>query len=176
VSAVDDDEFYVHEDEWGMISLEPDENRFERTRIVNEARAHGDAHRAPDGIGWTDIYVAPAPPIALATRAIAMAALRDVLGDGWRAAGKVVTGYSSYRENIARGYAFRMSDERATIYGTVDGDAVASINITRCPPEIADTLYRVGITFRLILCDLWTDQVIDLASPPAIARYLSADS
>jgi len=157
-----------------MISLEPDENRFERTRVVNEARAHGEAHRAPGGIGWTNIYVAPAPPVALETRAITPAALRDALCGEWIAVGKLVTGYSSHREDIVGGYAFRLREEHAVIYGTA-GAHVTSINITRCPLEIADTLYRVGVTFRLILCDLWTDQVVDLAALPAIARYL-ADS
>jgi hypothetical protein len=156
-----------------MISLEPDENRFERTRVVNEARAHGEAHPAPDGIGWTNIYVAPAPPVALETRAIALAALRDALGNAWLAVGNVVTGYSSHREDVAGGYAFRLGEAHAVIYGTA-GAHVRSINVTRCPPEIAATLHRLGTTFRLILCDLWADQVIDLAALPAIERYLAA--
>jgi hypothetical protein len=173
VSAVGD-AVYVHEDEWGMISLEPDENRFERARVVDEARRHGDAYRAADGIGWHQLNVVPPAPVSVAVRSITLAALQAALGDGWRAAGKLVTGYSSHREDIATGYAFCCNAD-ATVYGTVEGDIVASINVTRCPPQIADALHRLGTAFRLILCDLWIDQVIDLANAAAIARYVADD-
>lgn len=57
---------WVEEDLAGEIEVLPASNRRwceEQCRIIH---AHGEAHRAPDGLGWTDIYMRPRPPAPLA--------------------------------------------------------------------------------------------------------------
>jgi hypothetical protein len=169
------DEFYLHEDEWGMVALEPDDNRFERAKVMAEAHAHGEAHRAPGGVGWTEIYVAPAPPVALLERAITLVALRELLGAGWHAATKVSTGYSSYSEAIDTGYALWRERDDGVLYGTTDDSKLVSLNVTHASAALADTLHALGTTFRLILCDLWRDQVVELANAAAVAAYAAGD-
>ncbi len=155
-----------------MVSFEADDNRFERTRMVAEARAAGDANRAPGGIGWTDMFVAPLAPVGLAERWITLTALRDVLGPACTPYGKVSTGSSSQREDVATGFAFDLGDG-ATIYGCTTTDLVTQLYITHCPLHAADLLHRLGTTFRLILCDLWRDEVVELASKSAVDAYLA---
>ena len=169
-------ELYLHEDEWGMISLEPDDNRFERARVVDEAKKFGEANLAPDGIGWTAINVVPPPPIAFLERGITFEKLCEILGPTWQRYGSMVSGYSSYREALPDAYAFALAPEAGKLYGSVKEGVVTSLNVTRRSPQLADTLHELGTTFRLILCDLWQDVVVELANRDAVARYCIDDS
>jgi hypothetical protein len=177
MSRVSDNDFDLHEDEWGMISLEAEENRFERTRMVKDAAAFGEAHRAAGGIGWTDLHVAPAAPIELATRLITLEDLHTALGAGWIRYRRVWSGYSGSRDVMRDAYAFfrGSGQDIDQVYGTLEPPYLASLCITRATPAIGDTLHVLGTTFRLILCDLWKDVVVSLADPAAIERYLAPD-
>jgi hypothetical protein len=90
-----DDTFWFHEDDWGQLDLEPRENLADRRRMMGDANAFSDAHRAPNGIGWTDIYVIPEAPQSLAIRGITVDAIATALGPAWHRAGRVTSGYSS---------------------------------------------------------------------------------
>lgn len=172
------DDFYLHEDEWGMIELLPRENSAERREMVIEAQAHGEAHRAPGGIGWTEIFVAPTAAVQLGVRNINLAAMAELLGPDWQRYARVTSGYSSYVEDCPSSYAFRGprgDGYKNVVYGTFKDDVVTSICVTRCGPTLAPVLFKLGTTFQLILCDLWSDVVIDLADQVAIARYVAVD-
>jgi hypothetical protein len=171
------DDFYLHEDAWAMIALEADDNRFERGRVIAEGAAFAEAHRAPDGVGWTDLYVVPAPTIELDRRGITNDALRAALGPAWQPFARITSGYSSEVEAVASGFAYRLvgADDAGVIYGRCTAGVVVSLNVARPGPALADTLHRLGLLFRLILVDLWRDCVVELASPAAIARYLADD-
>lgn len=168
-------DLFVHEDDWGMVSLVPAENRADRTAVVEIARAHGEAHRAPDGAGWTDIYFAPPPPTEITARKITLEALGAVLDTRWSPVARLVTGYgSSYRKHVETGYAFQLP-EGPVLYGCLVDGIVSELHIFRCRPAAADTLHRLGFTFDLILCDLWSDQVVALADRPAVDAYCSGE-
>ena len=170
------DEFYLHEDEWGMIELLPRENYAERQKMVDAAAAHAEAHRAPSGVGWTAIYVAPEAKTPISERGITLTALAEALGPGWRRSPRVTSGYSSYVEEVTSSYAFRPPERHHNwnvIYGKAQGELVTSLCVSHCEPPIMAELHRLGTTFKLMLCDLWKDVVIDLADPVALARYVS---
>lgn len=173
------DEFYVHEDDWGMIELSPRENYAERQQLVAAAVAHGEAHRAPSGIGWTAIMVAPEVEVKLVTRQITLAALVDVLGPGWRRCRRVTTGYGSQQDECTNAYAFRPPIAVGpwnVVYGSLaGGDIVTSLFVSHCELPIMAELHRLGTRFSLILCDLRRDAAVDLADPVALARYLRCD-
>jgi len=156
-----------------MIALEPEENRSERTRRVEEARAHGEAHRAPGGVGWTELHVVPPPPVRIAIRKLTLDALCDVIGPSWRRAAKLVTGYSTHREDVVAGYAFVL-DEGPAIYGRTSDLIITQINVIDAAGSAASALHRLGARFHLVLCDLWSDQIVELASPQAVAGYLAS--
>jgi hypothetical protein len=171
------DEFYLHEDEWGMIELVPRENYAERQNVVATAAAHGEAHRAPDGVGWTALFIAPEANAGVAIRGITLAALTDALGPDWQRCSRVTTGYSSYREDCPNAFAFRPPERSRwnIVYGTVRAELVTSLCVTRCELPIMPVLHRLGTSFELILCDLWQDVVVDLADVVALARYMPVD-
>lgn len=169
------DDFYLHEDEWGMISFELRENHADCLRVMDEATVHSEAHRAPDGIGWRAMYIAPETPIAFETRGITFEALRAELGPTWVPYARLFSGYSSYREELTRSYALRdMSSpdaDRAVIYGSFENRLVASLCITRLRRQDIDLLHRLGVRFGSILSDLWRHAVVDLSNLLALRRY-----
>jgi hypothetical protein len=162
--------WFVHEDDWGMISLVPAENRADRAAVVEAARAHGEAHQAPDGLGWTAIYSAPPPPTDIDARKITLEALGAVLGSRWQPVADLVTGYSSHRERVATGYAFQLP-EGPVLYGCITDGVISQLHVVRIRPSMADTLHRLGSTFDLILCNLWDDSVVELADRSAVDAY-----
>lgn len=167
--------FYIHEDDWGRVSLEPDENRNDRARVSEEVRAFGEAHRAPGGIGWTDLMVVPASPVEITVRRITLPALRELLGPTAIETAEVTTGYASHREPVTNAFAFRCSGEPFwnTLYGCVRDGTVTQLHLTHATPMLAPALHRLGSAFRLILCDFSRDGVVDLAQRAAIDRYLT---
>jgi hypothetical protein len=52
---------HIHEDDWGMRCLYPISAAVEVADEVRAAQAAGDANRAPDGAGWTQLHVIQPP-------------------------------------------------------------------------------------------------------------------
>lgn len=163
---------FVHEDDWGMISLVPAENRANRAAVVEAATAHGLAHQLPDGLGWTAMYIAPSPPIEIDSRKITLEALGAALGGSCRPVAGFVTGYGTEcREDIEGGYAFQLPEGPA-LYGCVVDGVLSELHLTDpITRSAADSLHHLDRTFDLILCDLWRDVVVELADRSAVEAY-----
>jgi hypothetical protein len=177
--------FDLHEDDWGMVALEPRENLAHRQRTIAEAVAHADAHRSPDGLSYSALYVAPEPEVDLAIRAITLDALAALLGPAWRRYDRVASGYSSYREDVPEAFAFHLADRfeefedgspAPVFYGTTENGVVTSLNVHHPCDVIANELATLGATFALIVVDLWRDQVVDLADAAACSAYVRVES
>lgn len=166
--------FFLHEDDWGMIDLQPRENLAAAQTTVSEAREHGETHRAPDGLGYTAVYVAPEPQLPLSARALSLSTLSELLGRGWQRLASVTSGYSTYREELPRAFAF--TDGTSVLYGHHREGLVETLHLHRpsAHPTLIATLHSLGVTLRLILQDLWCDAVIDLADRAALTGYLQA--
>jgi hypothetical protein len=166
--------FFLHEDEWGMIDLIPAENHAHALSVVSEATAHGEAHRAPDGVGYTAMYVAPEPLCPLCTRTLSVASLAALLGTGWQQVPRVASGYSSFREELANAYAF--TDGNHVLYGSHQAGMLTTLHLHLGEASLAliDTLHALGQGLRLILLDLFRDRVVDLGSREAIGQYVDA--
>lgn len=164
--------FDLHEDEWGMIDLIPQENHAHAQAVVTAAVVHGEAHRAPDGLGFTAVYVAPEPLCPLSQRVLSLSALATLLGPRWQQVGRVTSGYSSYREDLPHAYAF--TDGRHVLYGCERERLLTTLHLHPGSADAAlcDVLHVLGLGLRLILQDLWRDQVVDLTSRSAIEQYV----
>ncbi len=95
--------FYLHEDEWGMISIMPAENLSHSRATAAEAREFGEKHF--DGSGWTDIYVLPEEPYPIYARRILLSELQEMFAGFLSPAGRVESGYSSHREAVTGAFA-----------------------------------------------------------------------
>ena len=96
--------FSLHEDDWGMITLLPAENRARTAATAQEAEAFGAAHF--DGTSWSAVYVLPEPEHPISERHIPFDELAALVGEGLVPAAAVLSGYSSQREECERCYAF----------------------------------------------------------------------
>jgi hypothetical protein len=172
--------FDLHEDDWGMIALEPRENLAHRGRTMAESIAHGDAHRTPGGF-YDALYVAPAPEVEVTVRRIPLDSISTLLGPAWRRYDRVTSGYSSYREDVPEAFAFHLAayvedlpDQSPTsvFYGTIENRVVTSLHVHRPFDAIVDELVRFGAAYQLILVDLWSHAVVDLGDAHAIGQYL----
>ena len=166
-----DDTFWFHEDDWGQLDLEPRENLIDRRRMMGEANAFSDAHRAPGGIGWTDIYIIPEAPQSLAIRGITV----DALAATWHRVARVTSGYSSMTWDVRNGFAFRPPSREhwGTLYGARnDADIVTDLMFTHVTRAETDQLRMLGRDFDLILVDMRQGEVVDLRDEAAIARYI----
>lgn len=74
---------YIHEDDWAMRSLYPEESADEAAGEMLAAHEAGERNRSPSGSGWTDMHLIEAPSINYAgiglTLADAAAALEPIL-------------------------------------------------------------------------------------------------
>jgi hypothetical protein len=166
--------FYIHEDDWAMIDLVPVDNAAESARVAAEADAHAEAHRAPDGVGWTAMYVIPAPSVPLQARGLTLEMVRATVGAAFGAPRAVTSGYSSYREEVARGFA--LEGDGGVLYGTTDeAGVVDGLHVYTASEEPAFTaaLVALGRTHRLILLDWWRHAQVDLSDADAVARWLA---
>ena len=174
--------FYLHEDEWGMVTLLPTENRTWALDTAREAREFGEAHFV--GVGWTDIYVIPTEVLPLSGRRMLFAKLQILLGNRLPLASKVQSGYSSYREDLPGCFAFGEAySGTGAFYGSQDDGALTSLHLIlpdRGNREItalfADCLFALGVEYDLILADWWSHQVLDLSDKAAVLRYLQSRS
>lgn len=121
-------EIFVDEDEYGEIEVLPaamaDWCREEFAKIA----AFAEAHQAPGGLGWTDIYLRRPAPMPLAEVRIPLTATMAVLGARLPAFDRVVTGSYAAPEPIRGARAFGPSALAAiVVVGDAAGDFVQSI-------------------------------------------------
>jgi hypothetical protein len=172
--------FYLHEDDWGMVSLLPDENlaslHEERDRIDAFSAAHF------DGSGWTDIYVRPGESHSITIRQIPYARLVDLFGGCLPAAASVETGYGTYREPCPGCFAFGKTYDIA-LYGSVQNGTVMQLHLsvedlpanTALTQALVDALSALGAEYQLVLVDWARSLIVSVANQAAVNQYLSGE-
>ncbi len=120
--------FYLHEDEWAMIDLLPAENLAEVQQMTRRAQSFGEEHF--DGFGWTNMYVFPQPTYPLSLREIGFNELKALLAERFHLADIVQSGYSSYREVQADGFAFVEAEKAdGAFYGREKNGLVTTLHL-----------------------------------------------
>jgi hypothetical protein len=174
--------FYLHEDEWSMIDLLPEENFEDLMRTAAEAKAFGEEHF--DGFGWTAMYVIPKPTHPLALRTLPLHELQELLGERFLAARSIQSGYSTYRESLPDGFAFVEAEQAdGVLYGQQKSGLVTGLHLLPCDganhdrtTSISDTLHTLGTKYDLVLVDWWKDIIVDLQDRTTVVSYLEASS
>jgi hypothetical protein len=168
--------FYLHEDDWGMVSLRPHEN----LTFLHEERDRIDAFSAAhfDGVAWTDIYIRSDEPSPISIRKMPYARLVELFGVLLPTATSVETGYSSYREPCPGCFAFGKPYDFA-LYGGVKDGIVTELSLSmQLPPTdtaLSQALVALGTEYQLVLVDWARSQIVNLSDPAAVEHYLSDD-
>ena len=172
--------FYLHEDDWAMVSLLP----YENLAFLHEEQDRIDTFSAEhfDGVAWTDIYVRSEEPSPLTIRQIPYARLTELFGSLLPAAASVETGYSSYREPCPGCFAFGKAYDFA-LYGSSKDGIVTELSLSmQLPPTdtalsqaLVTALVALGTEYQLVLVDWARSQIVNLGDLTAVERYLSDD-
>ncbi len=88
---------YFHEDDFCQIQLLPASNWGHCAQQLGELSEFAEAHRAPGG-GWTEVYMRQDEPESIASLALQVDQLRNLLARSLEPFDRVDTGYGSRRD------------------------------------------------------------------------------
>lgn len=169
--------FWLHEDEWGMISLMPAENYENAERLAHEA-AESSAQHADDA-GWTNIDAPPEPEHPLVKRQLSLDALRTLIDNRLPEANRVETGITPGEMESPAGFAFG-ADELGAFYGEQSNGIIEHLYVI--PPERIrrdlrqfwiETLTALGATYQLVLADWRRNAIVDLTNHARLDDYIA---
>jgi hypothetical protein len=183
--------FYLHEDDWGMISLLPAENAGWAEDTAREAERASDENFAgfvEMGGGqiptYNDVYVIPEEKHPIREGSIRLDDMRALLADTWPEAEKVTSGYSTYVEEVSNAFAFGAAyGPSGSFYGSHEDGIVIGLHITRpvsndaqAVEAFAAALAHLGRQYDLMLADWWSHTTADLRDPAGIRKYLEGEA
>lgn len=121
---------YVEEDLWGEVEVLPVANAEWCRAEFDKIAAFSGEHRAPDGAGWTDIYLRKPPPAPLADLGIPLAPTLEALGERLPRSDVVTSGSFYSPEPVAGACAFGPSPKTALIViGNTDETIVKALPV-----------------------------------------------
>jgi hypothetical protein len=178
---------HIHEDDWGMRCLHPLAAAAEVTDEIRVARAAGEANRAPDGAGWTDVHIIQQPQRDYAAIGLtldqAAAALAPVLPRIRRFAATAMAGfgagahdpYGSYEQD-AHCYGFD-----AGCFIKVDGDELvrqiwfnAETDDAARLEKLRQAIVAIDRLVPSIIADYWLDRTGKVGDSAFLHEYLRA--
>jgi hypothetical protein len=183
---------HIHEDDWGMRNLYPVGSLFEASADIGRAAQAGEQNRAPDGVGWTDLYQIRQPSIDYTDVRLALAAtasaLTAVLPRVRKFAATAMSGFNSgsrdpYGHYDEDAYCFGF-DHTCFIKLEPAGDLVKQIWFecsSPTPERLASLRQAVTVIDALAesaIADYWMDcagRVRDAAFLDAYLRALAGD-
>lgn len=118
-------EIYFHEDDYCQQQLLPRGAAAFAESELKKSGEFADAHRAPGGLGWTDIYVLQEAPVELRTLRITKEKLAEIVTPILPTFDVAYTGYSSHREQCRNTAAWGRSTECA-LFADWDDDGIVA--------------------------------------------------
>jgi hypothetical protein len=174
---VSDRAVYFHEDDFCQIEVLPAENSAYCARELDQIAEFSAQHRAPDGVGWTDVY----------PRGEAQKKLADLLLSADRASGalaehlpefdRVETGYGSHVEQCRGIRAFGFDRGCVVFMSETETRYVRDIWLGLDGPDESATAALVAALGKLsglaplILVDWGWERVIALGDSASLDRY-----
>jgi hypothetical protein len=116
-------EIYFHEDDYCQQELLPREALSFAEAQVKQIAEFGNAHLAPDGIGWTDIYMRKEPPVGFRRLGMKKEEFESAVSSHLPPFDLVYTGYNSYRERCRKAAAWGMAESNA-LFADWDDDGI----------------------------------------------------
>jgi len=169
---------FVHEDDWGQIEVLPAACAGWCTHEMGRIRAFSAAHIAPDGGGWTEIYVREPPPIGLADLALPLAAVTSGLEQHLPAFDEVTSGTFSRARRVSRVKAFGLGQGAAIVVTPDDdGTRLATVHLLLDgAPQVRGEIVRAAAALiaeePLVLVDWPRARLFALSDTYAVERYV----
>ncbi len=168
-------EAYFHEDDYCQVEALPISNWDRCASELENIDEFSQAHSA--GIGWTSIYVRDENAQRILSLNISIAALASALSPILPPYDKVLTGYSSHREESKRTLAFGTETACIVFAGYDENGVIEDIWFEMGLTDQAgkdralsglSALARLG---KLLLVDWSASRLIELANPEQIKSY-----
>jgi hypothetical protein len=173
-------ELFVHEDDWGQIEIVPAACRAWCEQEIARIEAFAAAHAAPDGAGWTDMYIRQSAPVALESLRISPEAAAQALGARLPAFDVVRSGTFSSPEPVAHVRGFGPAANTGVVLcGDATRTYVARIILVlygsrEHQRDVVAALADLPASSQSVLVDWMHGHVVPLDNGNAIARYLDA--
>jgi hypothetical protein len=173
-------ELFVHEDDWGQIEVLPVACRAWCEQEIARIAAFAARHAAPDGMGWTDMYVRQSAPVALESLRIPIDAAASAIGSRLTCFNVVSSGTFSSPEPVAHVRGFGPEANTGVVLA---GDAtrthVSMITLVlhgtrEQQRDVLAALAGLPAPSPLLLVDWLRGCVVPLDDSDAISRYLEA--
>lgn len=120
-------EIYFHEDDYCQQQLLPREATAHATSEIEKIDSFAEAHHAPGGVGWTDIYLRQEAPAQLRTFKIKREDFASLISPVLPAFDVVLTGYSSHREVCKKTAAWGISQQCSLFADWDDDGTIANV-------------------------------------------------
>ena len=142
-------EIYFHEDDYCQQQLLPREAAAHAEAEAKKIGEFADAHRAPGGLGWTDIYIREEAPVELGALRIQKELFAETVAPFLPPFDVVYTGYSSYREPCTKTAAWGSSAQCALIADWDEQGIIANAWAEFFDPEEASIIAATGAVAAL---------------------------
>ena len=171
--------FYLHEDDWAMISIMPAEN-FDHARTT-AAEADKFSREHFDGTAWTEMYFIPEEQYPISTRRILLSEIEEIFISYLTPVDRVATGFSSYKETVSDGFAL-VGEKYGVFYGSHEDGVITSLYVARFAGEKVDgseefikQVVTLGKRYNLILADWWDNRIVNLQNELEVKRYILSE-
>jgi hypothetical protein len=126
-SALAKRQIYFHEDDYCQQELLPREALPYAEAEIKKIAEFANSHRAPDGAGWTDVYVRQKPPVNFCALGMKKEEFDTVISPHLPPFDLVYTGYSSYRERCRKAAAWGTSQQNAIFVDWDDESIITNV-------------------------------------------------
>lgn len=172
-------EIYYHEDDYCQIEILPISNWQHCTQQMGEIQAFSNAHKTPNGLGWTGVYIRPDSAVELRDSGLTITALRKALAPAVEEYGPVYTGYSSYRE-LSKNTAAFCAATGAVLYADYNDFGIIEHMWLTLDPTTEEQKNRALKMFaavasqgEFLLSDWGWCALMMLSDSQALSQYLS---
>ncbi len=168
-------EAYFHEDDYCQVEILPVANYEFCREQMGEIAEFSTKHDT--GFGWTDMFVRSESPTSLKQIGLTRAALESELCLYLPKFDRVLTGYSTYREECRNAIAFG-AGTNFVLFAGFDSEYVSHLwltiyGLTLTDMKLAHRAFAYLSRSHLLLADWFMLALIVLADTDAVARYLS---
>ena len=167
---------WFHEDDYCQRELLPRAVEGFAREEVGQIQAFSEAHRAPGGVGWTDVYVQKTPPASMHELKIGIGTLSECVPSTLQLYERVTTGYSTQTVPAERTVAWGR-DRRPLIFADFDDlRVVRNVWFEHFGADFAQDvrafLVACAARWDVILADWAWTQVVDPRDVTALNAYL----
>jgi hypothetical protein len=177
-SAFTKREIYFHEDDYCQQELLPREALAHAEAEVEKIAEFADSHRAPDGAGWTDVYVRQKPPVSFRALGMKKEVFADAVSPDLSPFDLVYTGYSSYRERCKKTAAWGTATHNALFADWDDEGIITNVWAQFFDPDeksllaASKAVAALGMLHSIIYVDWAWGYTCEIINEEALASRL----